>query len=131
MFSDELWENIFGCVFFGSLFLNFVLYYILRARYRKCGKSVKHLAIKVALCMLSANAVVFLMAPGVPIWAKILVLIGIFSWIVIWWRIYVHNYNTIRRNMGQRDWDWDWGGPKQDNRDSGKDVKKTSATEKK
>ena len=75
--------------------------------------------------------IVFMFAPPVPLWGKLVFLVFSLLFPFLAWRVYVHNYNTIRRNMGLSEWDWDWGGPKQDNHDSVKAVKKTSATEKK
>lgn len=131
MMSNKLWEDIFFYTIWGSLGTYFASYYVLRRVYRNHGKSVKNLVFILMLCMMLPAFGLLLIAPGVPFWVGIIVGIALLAWATIGWRIYVRNYNSVRRSMGLREWDWDWGGPKQDNHDVIKDNKETSATEKK
>lgn len=103
--------------FFGS-------YYILRWQFRRWGKSARNLELKVFLfTFIPCFAVPMLTAPKVPIWVKIILITVSIVVPILAWRVYVRNFNTMRRGMGLREWDWDRAGPKQENRDSMMDNK--------
>jgi len=125
--SNKLWEDIFFYGILSWLFIYFGIFYLLRWHFRRKGKSARNLELKVGICtFVPMFTFLMLTAPGVPIWAKTILIISSVAVPIIAWKGYVRYFNTIRRSLGLREWDWDWGGPKRNKGETTKDNSKDS-----
>ena len=113
--SNELWKDIFFYAILGWLFVYFTAIAILKRMLRKNGKSCKDIELKVFLwTFLPIFGFVSLIEPDSSTWVTI-IFVGLSAVVpIIAWRVYVRNFNNMRRRLGLREWDWDRGGPMSD-----------------
>ncbi len=131
MFTYEQWKDIFADTLIMWLVVYFGGYYFLRLRFRRAGKSVKNLELKVLLTTLVPwFAFMMLTAPNAPMWLIIILIAISIVFPLIGWAGYKRMLNPMRRSLGMREWDWDQGEPVKDKDKTKKDEDKKSAERK-